>query len=224
MGTVCSNEDNQTANINTELLKNRQGILAKQSTLAGIEHDDEVAQYSVGTAIESLTHDYASRITVPEYMEILAKHKVNIYYSNTLAHICAADGTLGEKERKYCEKNGASWGLTDEDMKETLQGKDCSKELVEACDNAAKEWLPQATPEQHKGITNSIKLTLLMDSIIAATQDGLVQKEYDAAKKIAKQLDIDPDKVKKCINIIKLEKLLYNELKDAMEYKEQNRK
>ena len=189
--------------------------------MSSIEQADDVAHYTVGTAIESLTHDYASRIAVPEYMEILSKHKVNIYYSSTLAYICATDGILGEKERNYCLKNGESWGLTNEDMKETLKGKDCSKQLVEACDNAAKEWLPQGTPEQQKGITNSIKLTLLMDSVIAAAQDGLADKEYDATKKMAKQLGIDPQKVTQCVMAIKIEKQLYNTVADAMEHEKQ---
>ena len=67
---------------------------------------------------QTLIHDYASRGAIPEYMEILNKHTVNILF-NTLAYLCAKNGILGTKRGRRLSEKWCIIGSTG-DMKETL--------------------------------------------------------------------------------------------------------
>ena len=121
---------------------------------------------------------------------------------STIVFGCRGDGVLGAKEEKYCIEYGQRWNLTDDEIKECLKGKDCSKEFVDA------------VGEEHKDSAHDIKSVapkhLVFHVLIACTQDGLAQAELDSVYKMAQKLNVDKQIVKNGVEILKLEQKLAN--------------
>ena len=183
------------------------------------------ASYTIGTAINALEVDYSRRVRgndsvqSSDYYAICNKHKVYFYFFSTSAYVCRADGILSEKEKKRIVTLAKAWLMPENEILEALKGKDYAKEMVNAARMATKEMIPNANDEQISQRIEPLKYALVMQSLVAAAQDGFVEKEYKISKELAKKLGFDDSTVDKMIDIIKLENLLYNQLSRVMKFK-----
>ena len=191
--------------------------------MSGISQESEVASYTVGTAINSLILDYSARVTADDasdYFSTCIKHKVYFYFISTLAYVCRGDDILGEKEKEWIIKSAQAWRVPENEILEALKGKDYSREMVKAATVATKEMIPNASDKDIIERVEPLSYALLMQAIISATQDGIVKQEYMVAKKVGRELGFDNSTVNKMINAVKLEKQLYDQLSEAMKFKQ----
>ena len=165
--------------------------------------------YKLGAGIDVFVHQFfENTVNDAKYMELYVKYEVSFYFTSTLTHICRGDGILGQAEKDFIIAHAQAWKIPENRYDEILKGKDYSKEFIDASLKFFKDLKPNATDDELKNEMKKHKLALLLQSVIAATQDGLVKSEYENAKKMAKKWDIDESYLDQCIDIIKTEKRL----------------
>lgn len=192
------------------------GADEKSNTIHGLEKASDVSEYEIGVGIDVMIQQVCSQIMNEDFLKVLVKHKSPFYFNCTVAHVARGDGILGEKEKKYLIRTSKQWGLSDDDIKEVLKGKNCTKEMLQVSEKALREVNPNDSDEQIAKKLNLFSYALLLQSIIAATQDGLVDKEYTAAKKLAVELGFDKSAAREAVKAVKAEIVFYNNIKSVM--------
>ena len=149
----------------------------------------------------------------------MVKHNLSLHFLSTMVFVCKGDGILGKKEEEYvlslCEK----WHITNENViNEALKGKNCAKQLSKAVNDWFKELSPDADDETVDIMIDNCLRCMVMQCVIAATQDGLVKQEYHRIKLFCKELGFDESLAQQCVDIIRQEKLLYSKMSTAFNF------
>ena len=200
--------------------KSGQPNLDKQMTIAGLEKESDVSFYDVGCGIKPISISLLSRMAPQspdarkKVLETGLKKKVPFYFISSLANVCAADGTLGDKERLFLEIAGKEFLLVGNDLEEALKSKkDYSDEATKAHLEVHCEFNKNLNDEQKNMIINGFKKEMVLAALVASAQDGLVNEEYQEAHKMAKNLGLTREDVKECVKILKLELEIATKLK-----------
>lgn len=186
--------------------------------IARVANEISAASYDIGSLVDVLSHKFYSqllekqtkdeKIDPKRYVEIMNKHNVILYYFQLIVYVCKGENKLGSKEEEYVRRYSKAWGLPDDKIDDVLKGEDCSVQYQTAVAKYWKEAMPNATNDDLIVLVNAFKNDVVLYSMLAASQDGLVLSEYSAALKLAAKLGLGKDVVKENVNIIKAEKRL----------------
>lgn len=230
MGAVCTTDstvpDDQKSESNPLIDSNgaksgNRGLL-RHSTIANMTNEEDLSFYTVGVGIFEIYHSIMSHLgdmSQSEFLKLIEKYNLNYYYFNTVVFVCKGDGTLSDKERSYVERciKHNKPDVTEKEMKESMEGKDYTNEVLKRYTLLHDELLPKETSKEKKDhFIKNVKLTFLFGCIVSATQDGFVDEEYQRTKKVANDLGITHEEVKKMIKIIEAEIHLANLLKEIL--------
>ena len=196
----------------------REQMMNKQDTLTQVQEEAVTDEYPIGCCIDSLIR-MSVMDKIPDYLDVFHKHKVVFYFLSTIANVCRGDSDLSKEERDFMVEICKQWGVTDqEQVKLILEGINYYKEFVYSATTAIKEAIPDASDEDIEIKVERLKYNILMYSLIAATQDGLVRHEYNQCKKLAIRLGLTEDVVTNCVEVIKLEKQFYHQCAKVLKF------
>lgn len=192
------------------------------STIRNLNNEDDVSFYTPGLATNEIYHSIMSKLgglSEIEFIKLLEKYNLTYYCFSTAAYVCKGDGILSDKERMFVEKlvKHNKPDISDTELNEILEGKDYTQKVLEEYPLLYDELLPkETTKEEKEHYLKNTKLTFILACVLAATQDGFVDQEYQRTKQVANNLGITQQEVKKLIKIVEAEIHLANLLKDIL--------
>lgn len=176
---------------------------------------DEELKYDVGECCNVLFHNLMSKIITKDgkadsktMLETMYEFDIVLEFFSIVVHICMADGKLGKSEEAFVRRAAQFWQMPDPQLDEALLGKDLSEEFVV---NIQKYWTklcPDLSDAQMVLRCNALKNDVITYGILAASQEGLFNQEYESAKKMAKKLGLKESCITDNVEIVKAEKEL----------------
>ena len=159
---------------------------------------------------KTITKDFTAD---PQTMlKTLYEFDLQLQFWSLVVHICKADGKFGKLEETFVRRINsnahADWQMPQSQLDQALLGKDLSQQFVLNVEKYWKKLCPHLSARQMKIRCNAFKNDVITYAVLAATQDGLIDKEYKSAKIMAKKFGLKDSCVDDSIELIKAEKEL----------------
>ena len=111
MGNCCDQESSEFKDgVELKGLLKRNGVKQQSSKNSGSRNNTIRTLdpfYTVGFGIRALYRtimtNLGNKTSLEDFLQLLKKHNVNLYFFDTVAYVCKGDGILGENEKNLLE-------------------------------------------------------------------------------------------------------------------------
>ena len=155
-------------------------------TIFGIDTENSVSSYDVGGGIDHYARGAMAVLSEGDserWLRMQNKYGIIFWWYSSIAYVCKADGIFGEKEKNFILKRAKQVWLSDDLIKnQVFLGKDYINNMIKQVPIFWKEFDPTLTNEDKERRIEMFFEIFLLYCLLAATQDGIVNKEYQQGK------------------------------------------